>query len=189
MRKITFVTTNVKKVQEVNALLRKYNVLAVQECIDYPEDKEHSVDEVCKKASMELSTELNKELIVEDTGLFFKAYDNFPGPMPKFLYNGVGFEGIFRLLEGVSREAYFRSVFGYCQPGQAPVIFSAEVHGVITKEVLGSESHGKFMPYDRIFIPDGMKKVIAEMTVEEKNNISQRGKLTHQLGKFLTINT
>ncbi len=188
MRNIIFVTTNLKKVEEVNALLSQYEVKVEQLAIDYPEGKEDSIEEVCYKAAFELSHKYNRELIVEDTGLFFKAYNNFPGAMPKFVYNSIGFEGIFRLLKGKDRGAYFKSVFGYCKPGFEPRLFSAVVDGRITGMVEDSELYGEFMPYDKIFIPDGMDRVVAKMSLDEKNSVSQRGKLSHELGKFLINN-
>ena len=41
------------------------------------------------------------------------------------------------------------------------------------------------MPYEKIFIPNGFKKAVVEMTQAEKNAISHRAKATKKLGEWL----
>ncbi|PIR93006.1 hypothetical protein COT99_02985, partial [Candidatus Falkowbacteria bacterium CG10_big_fil_rev_8_21_14_0_10_43_10] len=47
--------------------------------MEYPEDKEKEMAEVAAESAKHLSKKLNKPVITEDTGLYFKAYNNFPG--------------------------------------------------------------------------------------------------------------
>ncbi len=183
MKKIIFITTNKHKVEEVSVILRKYNISVEQLNIEYDEDKEASVEDISYKAAKFLANKLNKEIIVEDTGLFFKAYNNFPGALPKFIFNTIGFEGIFRLLKNKNREAYFKTAIGYCKPNQEPVLFIDKMYGEITKKVFCPNKN--IMPYDHIFIPKESNKAIVYMSIEEKNLISQRGKVAKKLGEFL----
>ena len=88
MKKITIITTNKYKVQEMQAILRDFDIGLEQKSMEYPEDKEDDMEAVAKKAAKALAVELNEPVIVEDTGIFFKAYDNFPGPLPKFVIKG-----------------------------------------------------------------------------------------------------
>lgn len=184
--KLTFVTSNKHKVEEIGFELKKYGVELEQLNIGYGEDKDVNMEEIAKKASKELAEKLQRMIIMEDTGLYFKAYDNFPGAMPKFVFNSIGFDGIFRLLEGKDRSAYFRTIIGFCEPGNEPVLFAGEMQGEITKEVYEPEKDG--MPYTHIFIPTGTNKVMIEMTIEEKNTVSQRGEAARKLGEFLKDN-
>jgi XTP/dITP diphosphohydrolase len=183
MKKITFITTNKHKFEEVKNILDEFRIEVEQLVMEYDENKETSMDEVCKKASKELAEKLNKSIFVEDTGLFFDAYDNFPGPLPKFVFNGIGFEGIFRLLKDKNRSAYFKTVIGYCEPGKSPILFEDIMTGKFSEEVIKPEKD--VMPYDHIFIPEGCNKVIAEMDMETKNSFSQRGKVARKLGEYL----
>jgi len=41
------------------------------------------------------------------------------------------------------------------------------------------------MPYDRIFIPEGESKTISDMTMEEKNTLSQRSKSFREFGDYI----
>lgn len=183
MEKITFITTNKHKFAEVKNVLNEFGIKVEQLVMEYDEDKEASMDEVCKKASKKLAEKLNKSIFVEDTGLFFDAYNNFPGPLPKFVFNGIGFEGIFRLLKGKNRSAHFKTVIGYCEPGKSSVLFEDIMKGKFSEEVISPEKDA--MPYDHIFIPEGHNKVISEMDMKTKNSFSQRGKVARKLGEYL----
>ncbi|RMD58793.1 non-canonical purine NTP pyrophosphatase [Candidatus Parcubacteria bacterium] len=182
-KKIIFVTSNRHKVEEMQEVLKEYGIELQQLNRGYPEDKEAKIEEVAQGAVKILADEVGKEVIVEDTGLYFEAYHNFPGPLPKFVFQGIGFEGIFRLLKGKSRRAFFKTVIGYCSPGQEPLIFSGIMRGTIIEEVRAPEAD--VMPYDHIFIPDGYSRVIAKMSLKEKNSFSQRAQATRQLGEYL----
>ena len=183
MKKISFITTNKHKVQEMQTILHDYDIELVQKEMEYPEDKEADMESVAKKAAKDLAEELQEPVIVEDTGIYFKAYNNFPGPLPKFVIKGIGFDGVFRLLKGKERGAYFKTVIGYCEPSNTPITFDGEVHGQITEKVVMPEVD--VMPYDHIILPEGQTKTIVEMTLEEKNKISQRGEATRKLGEYL----
>ncbi|MFC1598743.1 RdgB/HAM1 family non-canonical purine NTP pyrophosphatase [Patescibacteria group bacterium] len=183
MKKIRFITTNKHKVEEMQAILQDFDIELIQKAMEYPEDKEADMESVAKKAAKDLADELNEPVIVEDTGIFFEACNNFPGAQPKFVVNGIGLEGILRLLKEEKRGAYFHSVIGYCEPGQEPVIFEGKLNGKITEEIINRNA-GQ-MPYTKIFIPEGQAKTIVEMSLKEKNKISHRGKATRKLGEYL----
>jgi XTP/dITP diphosphohydrolase len=55
------------------------------------------------------------------------------------------------------------------------------LEGRIAKERSGSQGFG----YDPVFIPDGYSKTLAEISLEEKNAISHRGKAMRALAEFL----
>ncbi|MCK5539170.1 MAG: hypothetical protein KAI79_20275 [Bacteroidales bacterium] len=186
MRKLTIVTTNKHKFEEMSAVLFDFDIELKQLIKEYPEDKELEMREIALVAAKNLANELNEEVIVEDTGLYFEAYNNFPGAQPKFVYNSLGFKGIFKLLEGEDRKARFKTVIGCCKPGEEAVAFEGEMKGEISDKVFSEEKSA--MPYDYIFIPDGYNRAIVDMSLEEKNSFSQRGKATRLLGEYLKNN-
>lgn len=184
MKKIKFITSNKHKVAEIGLILKDYDVELEQVNIDYPENKEDSVEEVAKKAAKNLAEELGDSVIVEDTGIFFNAYNNFPGAHPKFIMDTIGFEGIFRLLEGKDRSFKCETVIAYCEPSGEPILFIGEMTGEVINEVvnLGADT----MPYNHILVPAGWKKTVAEMNEEEKASVLQRAKAAHKLGEYLS---
>ncbi len=80
----------------------------------------------------------------------------------------------------ISRAARFRTVVALLLDGELH-LFNGVLEGKIAKERSGNEGFG----YDPIFIPDGYSKTLAEITLEEKNAISHRGKAMRALAEFL----
>lgn len=64
-----------------------------------------------------------------------------------------------------------------------PLYFSGETHGKITKKLEAPLSPG--IPLSSCFKPDGFSKVYANLEVEEKNQISHRGKAIAKARQFL----
>ncbi len=185
--KISFVTTNKYKFEEVQNILKDSPIELEQLVMEYEENHDEGIERIAYDASKKLANELNKPIILEDTGLFFEAYNGFPGALPKFVINTLGFKGIFKLLDGESRKAYFKTVAAYCEPGGEPVIFEAVMKGEITKEIHNQDKDE--MPYDKIFIPEDEKKTISDMTMEEKNALSQRAKAFLKFGEYISQKT
>lgn len=167
----------------MQAILQDFGITLKQKILEYPEDKEDDMEQVCKKAAKDLAEQLGQPVIVEDTGLYFKAFNNFPGHLPKFVVNGIGLKGILKLLKDEDRSAYFKSVIGYCQPGQEPVIFDGIMKGKIIEEIIMPDVDT--MPYNHIFMPEGQDKTVVELRSDDWNYISQRGKATRKLGEYL----
>jgi len=183
MSKIAFITTNKHKFEEVSGVLKEFGVEIEQVVMEYDEDKEKSMEEIVVPAAKMLADKLNREVIIDDTGLFFKAYNNFPGALPKYIFNAIGYDGIFRLLAGLDQSAYFETCIGYSKPGGETKVFKGIMEGKIIDKVVNPDQDN--MPYDRIFIPVGHDKTISEMTLEEKNSFSQRAQAIRLLGEFL----
>lgn len=183
--KIAFITTNKGKFEEVESLLKDYSIDLEWVNRKYEEDSDDTIEDTAKKAAKKLANELKQPIILEDTGLFFEAYDGFPGPSPKFVFKTLGYRGILKLLDGVSRKAYFQTFAAYCEPGSEPTTFSGKMKGEITDKVMNPDKDFDFMPYDRIFVPEGKQVTISDMTMEEKNRLSQRSKAFRKLGDYL----
>lgn len=177
---ITFVTTNKHKFEEVSDLLKNYPIDLVQLDMEYDENHDLGLEEIAKTSAKKLADQLQRPIVLEDTGLFFEAYNGFPGVLPKFVFNTIGYKGIFKLLEGESRKAYFKTVAAFCEPGGESVLFDGVMRGKITQEIHNEDKDA--LPYDRIFIPEGVGKTISDMSMDEKNSISQRAEVFRKFG-------
>ncbi len=69
---------------------------------------------------------------------------------------------------------------------EEPVYFNGETCGVLTEKLMAPIMSG--IPISSCFVPDGKDRVYAELSVDEKNQISHRGKATHELKKYLRSN-
>lgn len=180
---IAFITTNKHKYEEVKDILQDIPIELEHLDMEYEENHDDGIEAIARTASEKLAQELNRPIVLEDTGLFFEAYNGFPGALPKFIYQSIGFKGIFKLLEGESRNAYFKTVVGYCEPNKKPQLFEGIMKGKITEKV--HNENKDTMPYDKIFIPDGKQATISDMTIEEKNTFSQRAKAFKEFKEYL----
>jgi non-canonical purine NTP pyrophosphatase (RdgB/HAM1 family) len=181
--KLTFVTTNRAKFNEVKGLLKSYDIELEQLDISYEEDHDKTISEIAANASLSLANKLKKPIVVDDTGVFFSAYKNFPGPLAKFVFQNLGYKGIFKLLKNESREGYFETAIGFCRPGGKPQVFLGRLKGrFVEKKKLKNPGH---LPYMQIFIPKGFSKTIDNFSSEEKNQISHRTQAFRQLGEYL----
>jgi XTP/dITP diphosphohydrolase len=59
------------------------------------------------------------------------------------------------------------------------------VEGIVEGEIATSESGAEGFGYDPLFIPDGYDRTFADMTADEKNSISHRGRAVAELVKVL----
>ncbi len=79
------------------------------------------------------------------------------------------------------RQARFRCVIAIALPGDEMVMCKGECNGVIAFEPKGENGFG----YDPIFYLPEFQKTMAELTPEEKNRISHRGKAASQAQFYL----
>ena len=170
MKTIYFVTSNEDKYKEAKVILEKVGIELKRSDFDTVEMKLATEKEVSIGKAYAALKEIKAPLIVEDTGIYFAAYSNFPGPNANVVFKGIGYEGLLKLLEGKERKAFFRTSVCFIQPNFNPVCFLGECHGRITEKVSETISFA----YDAIFVPEGDKRTFSEMTKEEPNTHSQK---------------
>jgi XTP/dITP diphosphohydrolase len=173
---IYFVTSNKGKFVEARAIFGDL----LQKDIGYAEIQADTLEEVAIFGMKEVAARLQGPVMLEDAGLFVEALKGFPGVYSAYAQKTIGNAGILRLMEGEEiRNAYFKSVVAYVEPGMQAVLFSGEVHGQIGFEALGNKGFG----YDPIFYVG--EKSLGEMEIEEKNEISHRAGSMRALKKWL----
>lgn len=173
MNKLTFVTGNRGKFIEAKKLLEKFGIEIEQVDIDITEPQADSLEEVVKKCAEEAFKIIKGNFIIEDSGLFVNSLNGFPGVYSSYVFKTIGYEGILKLLYGVTdRSAYFMTALAYVEPSGKLKIFNGRVDGTITTEARGKNNFG----FDPIFKPLGSDLTFAEMSVEEKNKFSHRAK-------------
>src|SRR5690606_14949530 len=133
----------------------------------------------------EMAKRLGKTVIADDSGLEIDALDGRPG-VYSARYAGedkdddANIRKVLQELDGVPNErrtARFRAVLAMVVPGKEPLIVEGTCEGMILSEKRGTNGFG----YDPIFYVPEKGKTMAEMTPEEKNSISHRGKAIQKL--------
>ena len=122
----------------------------------------------------------------DDTGLEIEALDGQPG-VYSARYAGdekdpeKNMNLVLEKMKNVhNRNARFKTVIALYFNGTTH-LFEGIVNGVIRHERLGQEGFG----YDPIFEPTETGKTFAEMSIEEKNKISHRGRAFEKMVQFL----
>lgn len=169
--KLTFVTSNKGKLKEAKERFLSLGIEIVGELMNYPEVQADTLEEVARTSARWLKARVEAPFILDDSGLFIRALDGFPGVYSSYAYRTIGVRGILKLMEGRSvRGAVFRTMVAYTDERNVVKVFKGEVKGEIVEELKGSFGFG----YDPIFRPEGHEKTFGEMETVEKNEVSHR---------------
>lgn len=187
--KLVFATNNNHKLQEVSQVVgEKFEITSLKECgitEDIPENEPTLEGNALAKARYIYSrTGLN--CFADDTGLEVEALNGEPGVRSaRYATDGHDDTANKRLLlermEGVeNRTAQFRTAMVLIIEGKE-YLFEGIVRGRILHEECGEGGFG----YDPIFAPEGYDCSFAQMSAQEKNDISHRGIAVRKLAEFL----
>jgi XTP/dITP diphosphohydrolase len=127
-------------------------------------------------------------IMADDTGLYINALNGEPGIHAARWAGNISTDDItkhtLQQLEGkIDRSAVFKTVVCLLSPDEKILYFEGAVNGHLA-EAPKTKPQPK-MPYSPLFSPEGTDKVWAEMTVEEENERSHRGKAFRQVVAFL----
>ena len=193
--KIVFATGNKGKLREASEILGDgFELISLADAgiyEDIPETGDTLKENSLQKAQY-LYDRCGCDCFADDTGLEVDALGGAPGiytaryagddkdfnkNMDKVLYE-------LEKLEPVSRRARFKSVITLIIDGKAH-FFEGTLEGVIAKEKSGNGGFG----YDPVFIADEYPgQTLADISEEEKNAISHRGKALRAMARWLSEN-
>ncbi|VVB58257.1 Non-canonical purine NTP pyrophosphatase [Candidatus Anstonella stagnisolia] len=157
MEKILFITSNPHKFSEAQSLLKKCGINIKRKNLNVSEVRAESCEEVAKAAAIEAYRKIRRPLFVEDSGLFIKSLNGFPGVYSAYAIRKIGLEGILALLKGKSRDAEF--VCAICYMDNAKLVqVCKKCKGKISLRQKGKNGFG----YDPVFVPAGKKKTFAQ---------------------------
>ncbi len=188
-------TRNPKKVEQIRAMFAgtSVKILTLEDAGvtgEAVEDGDTLGKNAMKKAIF-AQEHTGKWSIADDAGVFIDALNGQPGVhSARWAGRDASTEDVMRFtLEKLKhvlpgkRTATFRTEVILMDPQAQWWSFVGEAPGTILTAPRGP-CRPK-MPYSSIFVPDGQPKVWAEMSVEEENAISHRGKAFIQARNFL----
>lgn len=121
--------------------------------------------------------------LADDSGLLVNALDGMPG-VQSARYAGEGATdetNNLKLLEAMKalgeRHASFMCIIAIAVPAGPALIYAGRCEGQIATEQLGKNGFG----YDPLFYFPPLKRTFAQMSAEEKNRVSHRGKAMAEL--------
>lgn len=188
MRELVFATNNQHKTQEVrNLLLNEYNVLNLNDIgctTDIPETGSTFAENATLK-SRYVTDHYHMDCFADDSGLEIEALNQEPGIFSA-RYSGIKDDRenlmlVLKKMEGqTNRKARFRTVISLIRGGEN-FLFEGVINGLIRAEPTGTQGFG----YDPVFEPEGYDQTFAEMSMEQKNQISHRALAMRKLIAFL----
>ena len=185
MKNIYFVSGNKEKFTEYQVLLEKTASIS-QIKLSLIEIQAHSL-KLCEHKLIEAKKShllKEKNFFIEDTALYFTAWNDFPGVYIKWMLESLAIEKIYQSLASFKKEAIAECTIGYFSyQTQQTNFFQGRVKGKIV-----SPKGGKSFGWDALFAPQGQNKSYAQMTKKEKNCISHRFLATQKFQQFLQKN-
>ena len=190
MKKIVFATNNAHKLQELRQMLGDiYEVLGLADigCHEDIPETAPTIEGNARMKALYVKEHYGYDCFSDDTGLEIDALNGEPG-VHSARYAGPGHDSeanidkVLGKLEGVTeRTARFRTAIVLLQ-GDEMHLFEGQVEGVILTARHGPGGFG----YDSIFKPlEGDGSTFAQMSPQDKNRISHRGRAVARLVEFL----
>ena len=183
---IVMASGNSGKIKEAQEILKEYKIIPMKELginIDVEEDKETFIENATKKAEA-IAKELNDKMcLADDSGIEIESLNGFPGVHTKRWLNGTDRErnlAILDKLQGVSkdkRKIKFITAIALSD-GNETISVEASIDGYVAESPRGENGFG----FDEIFeLENG--RTLAELSNEEKNEISARRKALEKLAE------
>lgn len=179
-------THNAHKIREIGQILPDFEIIA-----DDPADVEENAPDFAGNALLKVRAIATKHrgewCLADDSGLEVAALGGAPG-VRSARYAGEPSDTpsnnalLLRNLAGVSdRRANFTCCCALVSPSGKETTVVGRCYGRIAEKASGVEGFG----YDPLFIPDGHDRSFAELTADEKNAISHRGRALAEAVRIL----
>jgi len=186
-------TNNQGKVREYKSLLqtipRELVTLAERGITTVVDEVGESLEENARLKATLLAAESQLLTLADDSGLEVDALGGEPGRLSA-RYAGEGASDRDRVdyllsrlkdVPGEKRTACFRCVIAVATPSGEVELCTGECRGLITLESKGEQGFG----YDPVFYLPELDKTMAELSMEEKNQISHRGQAARKVYQVL----
>lgn len=193
MERIIFATGNAGKMREIREIMGDMGVeiLSMKEAgisADIVEDGTTFVENAVIKAT-EIAKQTNDIVLADDSGLEIDYLNKEPGVYSaRYLGEDTSYEiknqALLERLKGVPKEkrtARFVCAIAAALPNGKVLTTQATIEGYIGEAPAGENGFG----YDPIFYVDEYGCSTAELSEEQKNEISHRGKALREMKKML----
>lgn len=184
-----FATNNKGKLKEIREILREYQIKSLEEAsidVDVVEDQDTFYGNALKKAK-EIYNLTHEPVIADDSGLCIEAFDGWPGVMTHRFMGDIATDddrnnAILEKMNGLeNRHASVVCNLVYYD-GIVELVGKGVLVGSIALKRRGTNGFG----FDDIF-ELGNGKTLAELSSEEKNEVSARRLATEDLKQKLLL--
>jgi XTP/dITP diphosphohydrolase len=175
---------NLDKVREIGEVLAGLPVrlLSLGDLPKAPDLAEtgETFEENARAKALAVARWSGRPALADDSGLEIDALGGEPGVLSnRYAGEGAGDAdriakvlGLMERVPDAERTARFRCAAALAAPDGRIEVVEGAVEGAITRAPRGSGGFG----YDPIFVPEGERRTMAELTADEKNRLSHRGR-------------
>jgi len=190
---LVIATTNQNKLKEFKEIFKDLDI-EIKSLSDFgplPPAIEDGItfDENAYKKAIHTAKVLGLPAIADDSGLVVDALDGAPG-VYSARYSGenaTDYDNCSKLLKNLenveNRAAHFECVLSIAVPSGPALTYDGRCDGIIIDERKGDNGFG----YDPIFFFEKLDKTFAQLSMEEKNQISHRGKALNEVKNELPM--
>lgn len=189
MRKIVFATGNANKVKEIKSQLEgEIELLNLKDinCAEELPENQDTLEGNAEEKALYVYNTYGVDCFSEDTGLEVEALNGEPG-VYSARYAGESKDAhdnmnlLLEKMEGIeNRKARFKTIIAIVEGGKV-----TQFEGIVNGEILTKKSGVEGFGYDPIFKPNEFDVSFAEVTVEQKNQVSHRGRAVRKLLGYL----
>ena len=195
MSKILLASNNAKKLAELRRILEPIvpgiEVLGLADVTPYEEPAETEPtfegNALLKARAAVAATGL--PALADDSGICVDALNGMPGvlsarwagPAKDNHANNLLLLGQLEDVPDERRGAAFVAAVAFVRPGGEEDVVRGEARGSVIRELRGTGGFG----YDVLFVPEGHDRTTAELSVEEKDAISHRGKSLREIAPLI----
>ena len=186
---LIFATSNSNKLKEIKNLLPKEICINDLNSLNFFEEipeNENSIEKNAEFKANFIHSKYNINVFADDTGLEVEVLNGEPG-LYSARYAGEECDSnknmeklLKKLINKKNRKARFKTVIA--------LVLNNKLHhfeGIVNGTIAHSKKGDKGFGYDPIFIPEGYKKSFAELSLNEKNEISHRSIAVKKLINFI----
>ena len=186
---LIFATSNSNKLKEIKNLLPKEICINDLNSLNFFEEipeNENSIEKNAEFKANFIHSKYNINVFADDTGLEVEMLNGEPG-VYSARYAGEECDSnknmeklLKKLINKKNRKARFKTVIA--------LVLNNKLHhfeGIVNGTIAHSKKGDKGFGYDPIFIPEGYKKSFAELSLNEKNEISHRSIAVKKLINFI----
>ena len=182
MMNLILATTNRHKLFEVREALPAWEIESQPAHVPYVEESGTTFEANAIIKAVHASHYVDGMVLADDSGLCVEALDGRPGVYSARYAPGDDAARIQKVLDEMrsvpdaNRQAAFVCALAVAQRGKVLWTGEGRVEGYINRVPAGTDGFG----YDPIFWIPEFERTMAELTIEEKNQTSHRGRALHE---------
>jgi len=184
--RLLLATRNAHKLREFGRLLPGLELDALPDAVEMPPETGQTYADNALIKARAAAAATGRAAIADDSGVEAEALGGRPG-VRSARYAGPD-AGDRDNLAKLRREVPPRSrleyvcVIAHAEPGGGEMLFFGRCAGTMAAEGTGTRGFG----YDPVFVPEGERRTMAELTDDEKDAISHRGRAARALLEWLS---